>query len=313
VRDAVQEILHGITGQRLILDPPEGRPSSITSVSVFERGDDDDANVRPATTGSAAVDTNPNTTTATSAAGASQTDPRAITVTSATGIVLGRPLLLSNASQDSEWVEFVALNGTAGQLRQPLIDDYPIGSTLVTTRVTIALDSTWIVDRQNLSSETSTEPRYRVAWTYVVGGVTYRRQTQFDVVRYTSTHNVMPTDVDNRFPGWLDRLPVDYRREQGRSIIDQAWREVRVDMRGDNKLGRWLRNLDVVSSLVIHMANFMAAQIAMQYGGNADQLKTAGDAYKRRYDQLVAEPHTDIAVTPMGGQREADRAPLFRR
>ena len=35
--------------------------------------------------------------------------------------------------------------------------------------------------------------------------------------------------------GWLDRLPIDDRREQGQPVIDWAFRAVRMDMLGDAK------------------------------------------------------------------------------
>src|SRR3954470_12769439 len=110
MRDVVQELLHGITGQSLILDVPEGRPSSVTSVTVLYAQDDDDAPARPATTGVASIEANPNTTT-TAAAGGDQTDPTAVALTAATGVVLRRPYPLTSAAGDMEWVEIVSLNG----------------------------------------------------------------------------------------------------------------------------------------------------------------------------------------------------------
>jgi hypothetical protein len=314
MRDVVQEILHGISGQKLILDAPEGRASSVTSVYVFNREDDDDAPPRPATTGVAAIEANPDTQVATSPAGASQADPKAITLTDSTGVQLFRPYLIEAAAGDKEWFELVSLAATAGITRTQFLSNYAVGSTVKSTRISIVVDDTWIADKTNLSDESCLDARYRVSWTYVVGGVTYRRQTQFDVVRYTAIHHVTPPDVDARFPGWLDRLPVDYRREQGKPLIDQAWRAVRMDMRADGKLGRWLRNLDVVSELVICRANLMCVELAAINGElTGDALTSAGLIYRQRYEQLVREPHTSIGATPMGAQRSASRDPFLRR
>jgi hypothetical protein len=315
MRDVVQEILHGVASQTLILDAPEGRPSSITSVTVLEHEDDDDAPARPAITGSPSIETNPDTTVATSAAGASQADPKAITLALGTNVARRRPYILeSGTTGDQEWIEFVYFSGVSGVLRQPLLADYPIGSTLKSTRMSVGIDTTWISDKSNLSSEEEIHARYRVSWLYVVNGATVRRQTQFDVVRYTAVHHVTPPDVDNRFPGWMDRLPVDYRREQGKPLIDQAFRALKMDLRAEGKHARWLRNIDVVTELVICRANHMATELAALRGQlAADVVSTAANIYKQRYEQLIREPHTITGATPMGGERDIDRAPLFRR
>lgn len=314
MRDVVQELLHGITGQTLVMDAPEGRPSSVTSVTVVENNQDDDGTVESATTGSASVESNPSTTLA-AAAGVSQADPTALTLTSATGVSLGRSYLLSSAAGHNEWVELVSLNGTSAVVRQPLINDYAITtSTFQTTRMSISVSSTWIADVLKLSDESCVEPRYRAIWVYVVGGVTYRRQAGFDVVRYSAQHHVTPLDVDLRFPGWLDRLPTDYRKEQGKSVIGQAWRAIKMDLRADGKLGRWVRNSDVVSELVLCRSNLISVELAAMHGSvTAEQLVSAQNIYRQRYDQLVREPHTTLAVTEMGAVRPASREPLFRR
>jgi len=314
VRDVVQEILHGISGQTLILDAPEGRPSSVTSCTVFESTNDDDGPTEVAI-GSPAIETNPDTTS-TAAAGTDETDPSIIALTAVTGIAAGarRTFLLASAVGDSEWVEPIGVNGLTVRLRHPLLNEYASGSTFKSTRITATVDPTWVADESNLSNEADLEPRYRVSWVYVVGGVTVRRQTSFDLVRYTAQHHVTPIDVDNRFPGWLDRLPTDYRREQGRPLIEQAWRAVKMDLRADGKLARWVRNLDVVTELVITRANLVELEMATLHGTtSAGSLEAAQKIYRQRYEQIVREPHTQLAAQPMGGRVEARRVPLFSR
>ena len=313
MRDVVQEILHGVTGQTLILDAHEGRPSSITSVTVYEADNGDDSQAISATTGSGAIEAAP-ATTLSAAAGWGQADPTALTLTSATGVVRDRPYRLTAASGAWEWVELVALAGTAAKSRVPLLNAYASGAAFESTRMTIGIDSTWVADRQWLSDEECTAARYRVAWVYVVGGVTYRRLTHFDLVRYSANHVVTPLDVEIRFPGWIDRLPIDHRAEQGRRLIDSAWREVRVDLKSDSKLGRWLRDADVVSNLIITRANLAAVELdALTGNATAEQLKAAQGAYRQRYDQLIVEPHTTTNVSPMGAAETPRRDPLFRR
>ena len=314
MRDIVQEILHGLTGQSLYLDVVEGRPSSVDSVVVVEAANDDDGPTEGATVGSPAVETNPSTTI-TAAAGASQADPTALALASSTGVALGRQYLLGDADGDSEWVELVALSGLNATTRTPLLADYASGASFKGTRIAVAVDPTWAANEDNLSNEEDVEPRYRVIWTYTLNGDTkYRRQGAFDLVRYSSQHHVTPLDVDVRFPGWLDRLPVDYRRDQGRAIIGQAWRAIRMDLRADGKLGRWVRNLDVVSELVLCRANLIGVELAALHGeAPSGALDAAQKIWITRYQQLIREPHTTAATNPMGSTREARRQPLFRR
>lgn len=313
MRDVVQELLHGIAGQTLRLDAPEGRPSSVVSCTVYWATSSDESQVLVATTGAPAIETGPDTTL-TAAAGQGQADRTTLAVTSATGIVRDRAYLLTSPTGAFEWVEFVGVNGTACTTRVPLINAFAVGSTLKSVRMTQALLDTWVADRGNASPEDRTEPLYRASWVYVVNGVTYRHASQFDLVRYTSRHAVTPLDVDIRFPGWIDRLPIDHRAEQGRRLVDQAWREVRMDLRANGKLGRWVTHADVVSELVITRANHASVELAA-LAGNAtpDQLKAAHVVYQQRFDQLIVEPHTTTNVNGMGGQAAPQRESLFRR
>ena len=50
---ATQEITLGLTSQALVFDCPDGRPSAVTSVTVYEADADDTATAEAATTGSA--------------------------------------------------------------------------------------------------------------------------------------------------------------------------------------------------------------------------------------------------------------------
>ena len=52
-----QQILYNVTGQSIYLDATEGRPSSVTSVAVYNDTAGDDDTTESATTGSAAVET----------------------------------------------------------------------------------------------------------------------------------------------------------------------------------------------------------------------------------------------------------------
>lgn len=315
MRTISQEILYGVTGQSLVFDAPEGRPSSVTSVTVYEADADDSSTAESATTGSAAVETNPNTTFD-AASGAGQSDPTKCNVAATTGFVRGRSYLAANATGDREWVPVVAIASADYVLsRVPLQNAYTASDALQGTRMSISLDSTWVANSDNLSSEESTFARYRVVWVYTVDSVVRRQQTYFDLVRYSAQHHVTGPDVDARFPGWIESLPTDYRREQGQALIEQAFRAVRMDLLADGKAARWLRNADVLDELVAYRARMMASESVMLIGGGTlDAVEVARSAYRQRYDQLVREPHIPLSVGSGGATMGAGQAaPIFRR
>src|SRR5574341_1766861 len=97
-----QDILFGVTGQSFFLDVPEGRPSSIVSVGVFEADADDDAAAEAATSGSSSIDSV--STTFDAASGVGQSDPRKCNLTATTGIAIGRTYLATNATGETEVV-----------------------------------------------------------------------------------------------------------------------------------------------------------------------------------------------------------------
>lgn len=228
----VQDITLGVAAQTLFYDATEGRPSSVTSVEVQRWDSSDDADPEAATTGAAAVETNPNTVTD-AAAGASQANPRKVPVAATTGVAADRTFLLSDPDGHKELVvvrDFDAAD--AVYARHPLHNDYAIGSTFVSTRMSIVVDTTWCSDDGNIDDSSGPNPMYRVRWVYVVAGVTYVADTYFNLVRYAGKHGVTPADVDNFCPGWLNRLPTDHKVDQGRRLIDEAFRGVKLDLAG---------------------------------------------------------------------------------
>jgi hypothetical protein len=90
-----------------------------------------------------------------------------------------------------------------------------------------------------------------VRWEYVVDGETCVHFTGLDLVRYTAHHNVRGVDVEVAHPGWLDRLPPDFRADQGQALIERAFREVRLDLRGDLKADQAVRDAEIIDELVI--------------------------------------------------------------
>jgi hypothetical protein len=327
VRDTIQEVVFGVTGQTLYLDAPEGVPSAVTSVTVV-RSDGDDASSSESALGSPSVSSV--TTTLSAAAGTSETDTKAVPLTSATGFVVNRPYLLTATTNETAWVVFAAISGSTGYARTPLTSSFASGSTIASPRISATVDATWVATASKLSDESGLDrmqtdawragdndedPRYRAIWLYTVAGIVRRRETRFDLVRYTAQHAITPVDVDERFPGWLDRVPNDYRRDQGQSLIDEAFRAVKFDLLADGHATRWIRRQDVIGELVVCKAQVQAAELAVMHGAlQVEALKTAEAAYETRLTQLIRGPNLKIGSTPGGsiaGGRE--RAPLGRR
>jgi hypothetical protein len=308
---ATQEITLGLTSQSLVFDCPDGRPSAVTSVTVYEADADDTATAEAATTGSAAVDTNPNTTLSVAAGVGDQS----ITVTSATGFVVDRRYFLTAAAGHREEIEVAGITGSVLTLRHPLINAYLITtSTVVTGRCTISVDNTWAADVANLSPALTPNARYRVRWLVTLGGVAQVYDRYLDVVRYPARHNVSPLDVDRRFPGWLDGLPVDYREDQGRALIDRAWQALKEDLRQDGKADQAMRNSEMVAELVITRAMLLRNEDAFLAGAiDAPRLEAARELYTRRYDAAIRSPVAPMDTTGGGGATSNRPTPIGRR
>jgi hypothetical protein len=283
---AEQDILFGVASQTLWLDAPEGRPSSVTSASVFEATDGDASTAESATTGVASVETNPNTTLdATSGAG--QTDPKVVNLTATTGCSVGRRYLITGASGSKEWVEVASISsGASITARHPLLGAFASADTFQSTRMSITVDTTWCSDSANLS--TGTAPRYRVRWVYVVSSVTYVRDTYFDLVRYAGDHNVDPIDIDRLSPGWMDRLPVDHRTDQGRALIDDAYAAVRLDLAAVDVNDASVADQAIVDELVRRKAVAMTELSRFLSGADRQaQLEAARLDYSSTLDAFV--------------------------
>lgn len=310
---AAQDIQFGVSGQVLILDCEDGRPASVTSVRVYANDADDTSTAEDATTGSASIESAPDTTLA--AAAGTEVNPVSLSLTSASGVAVGRSYLLTATSGLAETVHVVALSGTTATIRSPLINDYPIGSTFRSTRATIALSSTWVADQRKMSPTFAPSPQWRARWEVVdAAGATQVYERHFDLVRYPARHGVTPAQMESRFPGWLDSLPIDARAEQGRALLDRAMTALKFDLYADGKADQAVRNPEVIAELVMTRANFLAIEDAILRGASVDvgRLEVAERAYRQRYEQIVRAPVLPVDVTGGGGSLITEAAPLWR-
>ena len=283
----VQDILLEVTGQTVYFDAPEGRPSSVTSGTVFSWDAGDDSESEDAI-GSPSVETGPSTTID-AASGYGQTNPRVLNVAATTSAVVGRTYLVTAADGYREWFEVAEVDsGNSLIARHPLHNAYASADTVQSTRIQATIDPTWIVDTTTLDTTAGPNPAYRVRWVYVVGGVTYVADSYFNVVRYAGTHGVRPQDVELTSPGWLDRLPTDHRNDQGRRLIDEAYRAVKIDLHQVWTDDAMFANSEILDELTrwkciegTEMSRILAG-VASSSGYEA-----ARQAYQIRFDSLT--------------------------
>lgn len=285
---AIQDIVFDVTGQTVYIDCPEGRPSSVVSADVFAWDASDEGIIEDAI-GAPAIETNPNTTID-AASGYGQTNPRVLNVEATTGFAVDRSYLITSADGAREWFDVGEIDsGNTVTARHPLHNAYAVADTVQSTRITATVDSTWVADKRKLTQDAlGPNPRWRVRWVYVVGGITRVADTYFNLVRYPARHGVSPQDVDSLSPGWLDQLPTDYRNDQGRKLIDEAYREVKVD----------LHQIDLSASSIAHtevmdeLARYKAIELgewARYTAGGGDPLRVemATKRYQSRLDSII--------------------------
>lgn len=312
-----QELAFGVAGQSLVFDCPEGRPSSVTSFKVYDAGTDDDGTEEAdLPSGSAAIETNPNTTVDVASGVGNLSDRTRINLTDTTGVTRGRDYLLTNTLGQKEWVEVKDI-ATAEYVRSrvPLTNAYAVDSTFQSTRISLAVATAWVSDESHITGEwCAGSPGYRARVEYVVDGVTYVHHFYVDLLRYPLQRLVSPLDVDRRFPGWINSLPVDYREDQGAALLQTACDALVMDALGDAKELRAVRETRVLRELVLCRAMLCAAEAnALNGATRPDALETAQKIYTQRYNQLLREPKVPMDGGSGGAGTTAQRAPIWRR
>lgn len=311
----MQNLYYNITGeQALIWDAPEGRPSSVTSVTVYPSGTGDDGTSESATTGSASVETNPNTTFDANS-GDGQTDPTLLNLTATTSMTVGRSYLATNALGESEYVEITGItSGASAQARHPLRNAYVSGDTFESTRVSVSIDDTWIADSNNISDDTNPNPGYRVRWVYVVDSITRVHDDYFNVVRYRADHDVTPNDVDLARRGWINNLPIEHKDDNGAKLIDDAYQELVFDFHRVGIPAEMLRNREVVNRLTIRGAIMSSSMNKAAQTGDTTAYEIDSDRYNSLLDGLVrVTNNTQMAVDSSGAATTVQAVSLWEK
>lgn len=294
----VIDITYNVTGQQLYADLPS-RPASVTSVSVFNWYDGDDATAESATTGSAALDAAD--TTVDAATGKSESNPRQLNVNDTSDLVVGRQYLLTNSLSTKEWIEIVSIDaGNSATTRVPMYNDYANGDAVEGTRVTISIDATWVADKNNITDRLDPNPGYRVRWVWVdADSNTQVTTTFFDLVRVAGRHNVTPTDLELLLPGWIHALPPAHQEDRGLSLIDEAYEQFKIDLLQERIPDQQIRNQDAVDECVKRKAIvLLQEQRVMISGLDVSGAELARDIYMTRFDSLFRA--TSTAKVPIG-------------
>jgi hypothetical protein len=307
-----QEVIFDVTGQVFYFDPPEGQASGTPTLSVFASDVEDDGTAESATTGSCSVDSVDTTLNGAISQGATTA-----TLVLGTGVTKGRRYRLTDGDGDTEWVEVRAITGTAVTFRHPVINDYASGSTFEGCRISISVNSTWVADENNLTdvpSIASGGSGYRLRWSYTVNSIPTVSVSYADLVRYQAKNLVTALDVDRRFPGWVDRLPSDYQRDQGAALVEEAYNAIKLDALGDDQVLRLIRNTEVLRELTIYRANLIAQEASLFHGGaNIEQVRVADELYQARFNRLIREPKVPVDQTGDGTSAPANRLAAWRR
>lgn len=284
----VQDITFDLASQLLTFDCPEGRPSAVTSVDVF-RWDVSDDDTAETAAGAGSVETNPNTTID-AASGYGQSDPHVLNVAATTGFVADRSYLVTSATGQREWFDVAAIaSAVSVTTRHPLHNAYASADTVQSTRIQATVDASWVADEENITTDVvGPNPMYRVRWVYVVAGVTYVADSYFNLVRYAARHGVTGQDVESMLPGWLDSLPTDHRIDQGRKLIDNAYREVKIDLHQVDLTASGIAESEIVDELVRYRAVELGEWSKfLANGSDQTRAESAAKRYQARLDSLI--------------------------
>ena len=318
----IQDVIYGVGSQVLFFDCPEGAPTSVTSVAVYENSDGDDATAEVATTGSASVETSPNTTFDT-VSGASQANPKLCRLADTQLLDIGRRYLARTQAATgrgaTEWVVLAENNegtGTVATSKHPLHLDYQVGDTFKSTRIQISVLDAWAADEDNISgAHAGANSRYRVRWEYVVNSVTYVADAYFDLVRYAGRHGVTSLDVERYFPGFLDKLPSDERSTIAAGMIDEAYKLVKIDLAAAGKVDQLARNREVMDEMVKRATVFLWAQTrALRGVGELSEYEIAEKQYYTRLDQLIrVTTKIPFSTDSSGAGVKVEGSPIWQR
>lgn len=307
-------LLFGIAGQSLYFDAPQGRPSSVVTVELFEDLSPDSSPISGAL-GAATIES-ATTTLAADLILDSATNVRLITVADESSFALDRRYQLVSSKLWTEWVEPVGIDPDTHQiyLRDDLTSDWLTGDSLVSTRIVIPVDDTWVATDSYVSDPLCPRPRYRIAITYVVAGHTYRVAVYADLVRYDVTITVTALDVNRLSAGWLNSLAGEDRDTQGADTIAESFQQVKYDLWEHRITAYAQRNSEVVNELVKRKAVALVHEQAVLRGGAARELADySAKLYWDRFQALVDQSRADQQTSADGAGGQVQKRRMWSR
>jgi hypothetical protein len=218
-------------GGSIAFEPTEiGRPSA-GSVSIHDPGG------TSLSTPSVTIDSVNTTLGSAAAAGSSQ-----LTVASGTGITARRRYLLTDADGERDWVHVRAVSGTTVTLFDPLENSFASGATFQGCRLSATVAS---------ASCDELGEGYEARWVYTIGGVQYKAQTRFDVVRSVWPALLGSTQGLRAYARGL----LTPAREGGRGLafleeLEAASQQVRRDIRARGRDPSRFRSFDAFEEVV---------------------------------------------------------------
>ena len=221
------------------------------------------------------------------------------------------------ASGEQEW--FIVADLAAGATltsRHALHNDYASADTVESTRVSFTVLDAWIQDSAKLTDGGGQGPAggWRARWEYVVGGLSYVHDSYFDVVRYQGTHRVLPTDVEDAWPGWKSQLPTEYDGDEGqRALIQRAYNRVKSDLYAHDQADQLMRDEEQMSHLIILKTIENSAQVMLYNGGPIDALEEARRDYSDEFTRLIkVVSKVPVALDSGGGASFRTSEPVFK-
>lgn len=294
----VQDIVYNRTGQNLSWQAPE-RPASVESVKVVQAHEGDDTTEQDATTGSVSID--PANTTTDAAAGLGEANPKLIPLAATSDVARGFHYILRDAtSRFQVWVQVTHIvAGVSVRSRVPLLNTFVSGSTFEGTVVFKGMDPTWIADLNNIS-DSSPNPGYRAIWSWTdANGVQRTDYSFFDLTRRAGQHNVKPTDMEFLIPGWIKLLPRDHQIDKGEGLLDEAYRQVKIDLHQQDIPDQMVRHQDIIDELVKRKMVVMFTEWrAVISNGDLGAVDVARSAYEARFNKIFRAP--SVVKVPVG-------------
>jgi hypothetical protein len=287
VADRTQEITFGDTGAKLFMYPPDwqdGVPSAASCIVLLGVVRDVDP---PDFTPVVTVD--PTSIQVSAASGVSKTNRQRLFLATIAGLVVRRRYRLVNPNGQSEIVRPGALDATPfADLTDPMAFDYPASaqSLLQGLLMTAPVDAAWVANEQKLYL--GDQAPFRVIWTYTIAGTVRKHYTNLRLVRQARRHNVQPPDLQTFYPGIKLDEPAANRGQTLADVIDEAYEQVRVDVRTVT-LRRYrldqIRDPEMVDQLVLAKALYLSSSWATPNGWT--RLEWRSDCLSA-YDRLLS-------------------------